>query len=483
MALDWAHRGTSHVQFQAEEAVPLEQGRFLGHGMNGGVYETTCLGMAVAWKRRYCRRQIGTQELREMDILKKLDHRHIVKLVGTYTHESFLGILLWPVATCDLGTFMEDVDHLVSHQSMQSDYDPEIDYQSMEQRLRQLRIDTFSDWPSARRAALLRLKQSIGCIASAIVYLHEQSIRHKDIKPSNILLTPTGLYVTDFGTSTDFSGFSQSVTQNGERGTPKYFAPEVAEYEPNGRSADIFSLGCVFLEMIGLCNQYSLSSMLALRPKKDRSFHANLDSIMRWFNFSGTEVQWPADQHLLALARQMLSRDPQKRPTADHIERRLHLIDAIQRPRPSTPLRRACCRPELPLPMAGMEHAGTRRAHATVEIGNWHQDISPGHSWRFFVRFPSIESIVDSVHLFLHPSFQNPYHVKTQPPYEFNGKGWGFFTITILVSLRPGYWWTSADAAVGLEKESLMPLYWTLDFSRDLTVSKVALEIATMSSG
>lgn len=401
LALDWAGRGTSHVQFAPHEEVPLVQGRFLGHGMNGGVYETVCRGQAVAWKRRYCRKQIAAQELREMEILKKLDHRHIIKLVGTYTHGSFLGILLSPVAVCDLGTFFEDVDHLVSSTTMAPDESSGIDYPAMGKRLSQLGIKTSQDWHSIRQDALVRLRGMVGCICSAIAYLHDRSIRHKDIKPSNILLSATGLWVTDFGSSTDFSGYSQSITQNGERGTPKYFAPEVAEYEPNGRPADIFSLGCVIFEMACLCNMYSQSFLQSLRPKKDMSFHANLDGIMHWFNFSGTEVQWPADQHLMALAREMLHRDPQKRPTAPEIERRLHFIDAIRRPQTSAPLRGGCCTPVSPVRGATASGEFVQQQTVTIEIGNWHKLSGERHTWRFFIRCPVLEGIIDSFVLFL----------------------------------------------------------------------------------
>lgn len=355
--------------------------------MNGGVFETKVCGKTVAWKRRYCRRQIGVQELREMDILKRLDNQHIIKLVGTYTHGPFLGLLLWPVAVCDLGTFLEDVDNLTAKPNA------EVDYQAMSQRLQSLGIDASQN----SGPALFRLKQSVGCISSAIAYLHQRSIRHKDIKPSNILLSRDGLWVTDFGTSTDFSNISQSITQNGERGTPKYFAPEVAEYEANGRSADIFSLGCVFLEMIGLCNEYSLDFLKSLRPNKDQSFHANLDSILDWFDFSGTQVSSQSDAQLMALVREMLAITPQERPTAADIEARLRLIDAIRKPRWVMPLWGQCCAPVLPL----AQTQSTQISAVTIEIGNMHQQLERGHEWHFFIRAPAAEAIIKDVHVFL----------------------------------------------------------------------------------
>jgi hypothetical protein len=56
------------------------------------------------------RRKLGGQERKEIDILKHLpSHAHIVQLVGTYTHCQFLGIIMYPVAVCDLYTFFEDV--------------------------------------------------------------------------------------------------------------------------------------------------------------------------------------------------------------------------------------------------------------------------------------------------------------------------------------------------------------------------------------
>jgi hypothetical protein len=64
-------------------------------------------GHVFAWKRRFCRRHIGDAEKRETEVMKKLSHRHIVRLVGSYTHRQFLGLLVHPVAVCDLATLFE----------------------------------------------------------------------------------------------------------------------------------------------------------------------------------------------------------------------------------------------------------------------------------------------------------------------------------------------------------------------------------------
>lgn len=36
-----------------------------------------------------------------------------------------------------------------------------------------------------------------GCLASALAYLHHQNVSHKEIKPSNVLLTPNGIWLAD----------------------------------------------------------------------------------------------------------------------------------------------------------------------------------------------------------------------------------------------------------------------------------------------
>lgn len=310
--LDWSGRGTSHVEYSKRETLPLVQGRFLGYGMHGGVYETTCNGVALAWKRKYCSRRVGHRERREIEIIKRLEHNHIVRLVGTYIHGPFLGLLLWPVATCDLANLIEDIDWLQkpsqSEDQMQVDDNTTEDtpeqISERQSRLQALGFSTAS-LESARIDANAYLEKTFGCISSAVAYLHKQEIKHKDLKPSNILLSSSGLWVTDFGTATDFSVLTTSATEDGERGTPKYFAPEIAVYAPSGRAADIFSMGCIFLEIITLCVGYSLAETMQLRSQNDKSFHANLDNIEMWFSRGRIASRSCGDDHMMGLVRQV----------------------------------------------------------------------------------------------------------------------------------------------------------------------------------
>lgn len=190
------------------------------------------------------------------------------------------------------------------------------------------------------------LNESFGCLAQAIAYLHEQRIRHKDLKPSNILLYREGLRVTDFGTSTDFSALTVSLTENGERGTPKYFAPEVAAFKANGRAADMFSLGCIFLEMLlQLVKPAHVDGFRALRPEDDHSFQANLHMQHQWYEL--LDIRGSVLQRLLAEIKMMIAVEPNQRPTAVELVEHLTLIRGFGK-EGDPMLWGACCAPAIP---------------------------------------------------------------------------------------------------------------------------------------
>ncbi len=86
-------------------------------------------------------------------------------------------------------------------------------------------------------------------IADALSVAHRHGVVHRDVKPANVLITPSGqVKVTDFGIARAES--SGELTRTGSvMGTATYFSPEQAQgHVLDGRS-DVYALGVVLYEM------------------------------------------------------------------------------------------------------------------------------------------------------------------------------------------------------------------------------------------
>jgi eukaryotic-like serine/threonine-protein kinase len=87
-------------------------------------------------------------------------------------------------------------------------------------------------------------------LAEALAHVHDQGIVHRDVKPSNILLTPDGrAHLGDFGIAR-FLDTSTMTIAGTTVGTAAYMAPEQLENNLVEPSADIWSLGMVLLECL-----------------------------------------------------------------------------------------------------------------------------------------------------------------------------------------------------------------------------------------
>lgn len=84
-------------------------------------------------------------------------------------------------------------------------------------------------------------------IAQGVDHAHKNKIIHRDLRPSNILVSEDGTAkITDFGTSAWLSNVPYASTRIG---SPPYMAPEQFMGKASYQS-DIYSLGCIFYEMI-----------------------------------------------------------------------------------------------------------------------------------------------------------------------------------------------------------------------------------------
>lgn len=80
-------------------------------------------------------------------------------------------------------------------------------------------------------------------------YLHQNKIVHRDLKSANIMIASDGiLKVGDFGSSRKFEENDGFLCKS-LRGSPYWMAPEVVAREGYTFSADVWSLGCVLIEM------------------------------------------------------------------------------------------------------------------------------------------------------------------------------------------------------------------------------------------
>ncbi|XP_048847612.1 serine/threonine-protein kinase PLK3-like [Brienomyrus brachyistius] len=202
------------------------------------------------------------ESLREVEILKTLQHHHVVNYSHHLEDDRFLYIFM---ELCSRGSML---DVLQARQLLRT---PEVRYY---------------------------MRQLIG----ALKYMHGEGILHRDLKLENILLTEKmELKLADFGLATKLQPMESR--QKFFCGTREYAAPEVWQMEGHGPESDVWALGCIMYTML-----------VGAYP-----FYGDTEEIRQ----SVTQAEYILPKTLSSSARKLISwilqRNPQDRPTLDQI--------------------------------------------------------------------------------------------------------------------------------------------------------------------
>lgn len=163
--------------------------------------------------------------------------------------------------------------------------------------------------PVARAAA-------IGAqIASVLDEVHRHDVVHRDVKPSNLMLTPGGVVkVLDFGVASLLgAGDNARLTQVGMTvGTPPYMSPEQTLGNTVGPTSDVYALACVLYEVLTGRPPFAES---ASESHQWHHVHSEPPPIR------GMRPDVPEDMEALLTA--MLAKEPERRPDAAGVYERL----------------------------------------------------------------------------------------------------------------------------------------------------------------
>lgn len=277
--------------------------------------------------------------------MEHLTHQHILKLIGTYTFKSKnLYLLLHPVAVCDLNQLLEDLDDIRS-----GNYADREDAMNRIQALGLKDVSTIEELALLEKQASLKtlvprtstavgfLQQILGCMTEALGYVHAQGIRHRDLKPKNILLSPGRVYLADFGIARVVRESEDSIT-NARCGTPYWMAPEVHdELDHHMAPADVWQLGCIFLNIATVIYSETLERYDAIMKKRD--WEKIYEMLPKYLQNLKTKAMAAAlddhdkpnfnVKHIMGLIDSMLKYNPEERPTAAEINDRLSELGGL----------------------------------------------------------------------------------------------------------------------------------------------------------
>jgi serine/threonine protein kinase len=258
-----------HQTYLEQHDAPFTYRKLLGSGSSGVVEQVQRKQTSEVYARKSInlprRTQSRTREAENQAKIRKIEEEariirrlrnnpHIVEVVETYAITSRVNrplfcIILLPVAESDLKDVITDVGNMPQG--------------------------------PLKDKAIHKMRHWAACLVRATDYMHDRRVKHKDIKPGNILIRGEDIWITDFGIAKDFlEGESESSATHFD-GTRAYCPLDKLEGKRVGKACDIFSLGCCFLEMATvIIADQKLDVLKDLR--RDRPYAEAQGEVLRW---------------------------------------------------------------------------------------------------------------------------------------------------------------------------------------------------------
>ncbi|BES95101.1 NIMA-related kinase [Nesidiocoris tenuis] len=206
--------------------------------------------------------------LNEVEVLSVLHHPNIISYLGSFEAD---GMLVIEMEYADGGTLSQYISRAKS--------------------------------PIHELEILSLFKQ----IVSAIQYMHEHNILHRDLKTANIFLTKDELVkIGDFGISKVMNTKSQAHTV---LGTPYYISPEMCEGKQYDQKSDMWALGCILYELACREKTFQGSNLPALVNKIMKGSYEPLPTIYS----TGLKI----------MVSDLLQKEPAMRPPASVVASRV----------------------------------------------------------------------------------------------------------------------------------------------------------------
>lgn len=276
-----------HIVLTPRDRDPYEWCKPLGYGAMGCVDMVESLASGSVCARKSIRvspkQHQGLKDV--VQLMETLNHVHVVHVLGSYVMGPDFYILMEPVAQWDLKRYMTGEDGAVA--------DPR------------------------------NLTRWIGCLARGLAYIHGKKVKHKDIKPSNLLVDGDSILYTDFDLAHAFQNHDD-VTRGPTAHTISYSAPEVTDGSERTPATDIFSPGCVYVEMLTVIAGKAVFDIFQKQPG-EREYHfrgANNSVAIAWVEGLSFGNEQEKYHEAVSLTKLMIS-EPHLRPDAKTLSHHL----------------------------------------------------------------------------------------------------------------------------------------------------------------